>query len=93
MAGVCGIAGNVLFDAVAEKDDDPVPLKALTQKKYSVFVFRLVSDQFVTSVERLVAYTAVPELLTVLMNSVYPVSFPIFCQDRLIWFVDTARHV
>ena len=92
MAGICGIAGNVLFDAVAEKDDDPVPLNALTQKKYSVFVFRLVSDQFVIFAERFAAYTAVPELFTVLMNSVYPVSFAIFCQMISILFVETALH-
>ena len=92
MVGLCGIAGNVLLDAVVENGEEPVILKAFTQKKYSVFVFRLVSDQFVTFAERFVAYTAVPELLTVLMNSVYPVSFAMFCQVISILFVDTVRQ-
>jgi len=67
-------------------------LKAFTQKKYFVFVFRLVSDQFVISADEFVARRAVPELLTVLKNSVYPVSFAMFCQFRSILFVDITRQ-
>ena len=93
MTGACGIAGNVRLDAVTENGDDPDMLKAFTQKKYLVLVFRLVSDQFVISADRFVAYRAVPELLTVLMNRVYPVSFAMFCHDISILFVDMARQV
>ena len=84
--------GNVRLDAVTENGDDPDMLKDFTQKKYLVFVFRLVSDQFVIFTDRFVAYRAVPELLTVLIKSVYPVSFAMFCHFKSILFVEKVRH-